>query len=160
MRLGYRGAPIALVAAGLSIGAAGCGFDDRLTSRGFVEAGDTFCERAIGRSYIELQQAQGQASSGEEVIRTTGAGYATIAAELQNLELRDDDFAMRDAMVRRYKEAATQIDAAADRAARGDAGAWPATIAIIDGLRPFAATLRGYGFRVCGGRDPALQAAR
>jgi hypothetical protein len=156
MRPGYWGAPTALVVAALSIATAGCGFDDKLTPRGFIEAGDSFCETAIGRSYLELQRArQGQPSSEEEVIRTTASGYSSIAAELQKLELRDEDLAMRDAMVQRYRQAATQIDAAADSAARGDPGAWAEALGVIDGLRPFAATLRGYGFRVCGGRDPA-----
>jgi hypothetical protein len=145
----------AAAVAAMSLAGPGCGFDDQLTSRGFITAGDSLCEEALGRSAL-LQQAraQGQPYSDEDVIRTLSNGYSSIAAGLRKLDLRDGDLEMRDAMVRRYEEAAARIDAAAGTASIGNPAAMEEAIAVIDGLRPFAATVRDYGFRVCGGRAP------
>ena len=144
-----------MVTAAMVPALAGCGFDDTLTRKGFVESGDALCGEAIGRAFLEIGDAPSTAAGlDEEGIRTIAAGYSSIAAGVRELELREEDEAMRTAIANRYSETASQIDAAADDAAAGDPGAPAAAIAAIEELRPFAAELRDYGFRACGGREP------
>jgi hypothetical protein len=141
-----------VVAAVLAAALSGCGFDDKLTRKGFVEAGDALCGEAIGRAFFELQGAPSTAAGlDEDGIRTLASGYSSIADGVNGLELREEDEEMRDAIVTRYTEVADRIDAAADDAAAGDPGASAEAIAAIEDLRPFAAQLRDYGFRACGG---------
>lgn len=155
VRFRYRSAA-ALAAAAFAAGTSGCGFDDKLTSRGFVKAGDLLCGEAIGRAFIAVQQTPGGASGLDaDGIDTLASGYARIADGLRGLEIRDEDEAMRDEMVRRYAETASRIRATAADATAGDPAAPAAAIAAIDDLQPFAAELRDYGFQACGGREPA-----
>jgi hypothetical protein len=143
-------AAAALAAAALAAAVAGCGFDDKLTGRGFVKAGDLLCGEAIGRSFIAVQSTPGGASNLDaEGVATIARSYARIADGLRGLELREEDDAMRDEMVRRYSETAEQIGAAA-----GDPAGPVEVVVAIEELRPFAPELRDYGFRVCGGREP------
>lgn len=155
VRFRYRSAA-ALAAAALAAGTSGCGFDDKLTSRGFVKAGDLLCGEAIGRAFIQAQSTPGGTSGLDaEGIETLASGYAGIADGLRGLDIREEDEAMRDAMVARYTETANRIRAIASDAAAGDPAAPAAAVAAIDDLQPFAAELRDYGFQACGGREPA-----
>jgi hypothetical protein len=148
-------AAVALAATALAALMAGCGFDDKLTSRGFVATGDHLCDVAIGRAFLATQDAQ-QAAGGldAEGINTLATGFAAMADGLRRLELREEDDAMRARMVTRYSETANEIRAIAADAAAGDPGAPAAAVAAMNDLQPFAAELRAYGFRACGGREP------
>jgi hypothetical protein len=136
---------VALAAAALAAAVSACGFDEQLTSRGFVKAGDGLCGEGIGRSFIAVQRSGGGANLDAEGIAAIARSYAGVANGLRELDVRDEDEAMRDEMVRRYGETAEQIEGSAD----------PVSVVVaIEELRPFAAELRDYGFRVCGGREP------
>jgi hypothetical protein len=137
-------AATAVAATTLAVVAAGCGFDDKLTSRGFIKAGDGLCNEALGRAFLATQSAGGLDAAG---IQTLASSYAGMADALNGLELREEDKEMRDSMVNRYNDTATRI-----RAAGGDP---TAAVAAIEDLRPFVARLRDYGFRICGGREAA-----
>ena len=135
----------ALAAAALAAAVSACGFDEQLTSRGFVKAGDGLCGEGIGRSFIAVQRSGGAANLDAEGIAAIARSYAGVANGLRGLDVHDEDEAMRDEMVRRYGETAEQIEGSAD----------PVSVVVaIEELRPFAAELRDYGFRVCGGREP------
>lgn len=135
----------ALAAATLAAAVSACGFDEQLTSRGFVKAGDGLCGEGIGRSFIAVQRSGGAANLDSEGIATIARSYAGVANGLRELDIREEDEAMRDEMIRRYDETAEQIQGSAD----------PVSVVVaIEELRPFAAELRDYGFRVCGGREP------
>ncbi|MGH2923403.1 MAG: hypothetical protein ACRDKH_05170 [Solirubrobacterales bacterium] len=155
MRLQSR-AIAALAATALAATMTSCGFNEELTSRGFVKAGDGLCGAAIGRAFLAREGApSGAGGLDPEGIATLARGYAGIAAVLRRLDIRDEDEAMRDEIVRRYTETASQIRGIAADAAAGDPAAPAQAVAAIDELQPFAAELRDYGFRVCGGREPA-----
>jgi hypothetical protein len=136
----------ALAAATLTAAVSACGFDEQLTSRGFVRAGDGLCAEGLGRSFIAIQRTPGGAANLDaEGIATIARSYAGVANGLRGLDVREEDEAVRDEMVRRYSETAEQIAGSAD----------PVSVVVaIEELRPFAAELRDYGFRVCGGREP------
>ena len=135
----------ALAAATLTAAVSACGFDEQLTSRGFVKAGDGLCGEGLGRSFIAVQRSGGAANLDSEGIAAIARSYAGIADGLRGLDLREEDEAMRDEMISRYDETAEQIQGSAD----------PVSVVVaIEELRPFAAELRDYGFRVCGGREP------
>jgi hypothetical protein len=135
----------ALAAATLTAAVSACGFDEQLTSRGFVKAGDALCGEGLGRSFIAVQRSGGAANLDAEGIAAIARSYAGIADGLRGLDLREEDEAMRDEMISRYDETAEQIQGSAD----------PVSVVVaIEELRPFAAELRDYGFRVCGGREP------
>jgi hypothetical protein len=149
-------AAVAVAATALATVTAGCGFDDKLTSRGFVAAGDHLCDVAIGRAFLATQDAsRGAGGLDAEGINTLATGFAAMAEGLRGLELREEDEAMRATMVGRYSQTANEIRAIAADAAAGDPGAPAAAVAAMDDLQPLAAELRAYGFGVCGGREPA-----
>jgi len=136
---------VSLAAAALAAAVSACGFDEQLTSRGFVKAGDGLCGEGIGRSFIAVQRSGGAANLDSEGIAAIARSYAGVADGLRGLDLREEDEAMRDEMIRRYSETAEQIQGSTD----------PVSVVVaIEELRPFAAELRDYGFRVCGGREP------
>jgi len=136
----------ALAAATLAAAVSACGFDEQLTSRGFVKAGDGLCGEGLGRSFIAVQSTPGGAANLDaDGIATIARSYAGVANGLRELDVRDEDEAMRDEMVRRYGETAERIAGSADAVS---------VVVAIEELRPFAAELRDYGFRVCGGREP------
>jgi hypothetical protein len=144
-----------VVAAAVALTAAGCGFDEKLTSRGFVKAGDGLCNAALGRAVVATQSPGGASGLDAEGVAALAQIYTGMAEALRSLELRDEDEAMRDEMVRRYGETGSQIRSLAADAAAGDPSAPASAVAAIDELEPFSAELREYGFRVCGGREQA-----
>jgi type II secretory pathway component GspD/PulD (secretin) len=157
VRRGARQLALKIAAATAIVLVAGCGFSDDLTRRGFIRDGDSLCSAAIGRSFQQLRGSGAASDTASEVrsIHALAAGYASIAAGLRKLKLTDRDDPMRNAMVRRYQAAASQIDASAADAAAGDPSAQERALAVVNRLLPFAAQVRAYGFKVCGGRAAA-----
>lgn len=150
-----RGAAAAATAAILSYAGLACGFDDTLTRRGFIKAGDSLCSEAIGQTDELRRAGQGtDPASREATIDALGGGYSSVATGLRNLDLADSDTAMRDEMVARYRQAGAQIEALAGDAAAGDAEALGELTGLRNELLQFARTLRAYGFAVCGGGAP------
>jgi hypothetical protein len=147
-----------MAAAAISLAATGCGFDDKLTSRGFIEEGDRVCASAAGESYVDVQRSLRRGAGDEQAIRALARGYGSIAAGVRELDVIDDDEAMRDALVERYGQASARIEEAARSAAAGDPNAAADALTAVNDLQPFTRSVRAYGFKVCGGRATPSEA--
>lgn len=147
-----------VAAAVLSIAAAGCGFDDQLTPRGFIKEGDTLCAGALIKARTDAGAAASQ-GFGQEAIVALAQGYSTIADGLRKLDVADVDETMRDAMVKNYADTAARIRTAAASAGAGDPNAANDAFRVIADIQPFLVTVREYGFKACGDRSNADPAA-
>jgi len=156
-RASRAAAPLVL----LALAAAGCGFGEQLTKRGFVQEGDAICGETLLRAGLVLERSrrQGQPTSIADSIETLAAAYRDAASNLSRLELGDGDAALRDDMVSEFRATAGALRAAAEQAAAGNPGAQGAASSAVAELAPLSRELRDYGFEVCGGRAPATASA-
>lgn len=131
----------------------GCGFNDQLTRRGFINSGDLICAETIIKANFESAQAaaRGQPRSPTEVVRSLAGGYGAAARRFATLEVSGDDKAMRDRMAAAFRATAQKLDLAT-RSAGGEAGVARAGITALGAQRPAARAMQAYGFTRCGSR--------
>lgn len=138
-----------LVASALAVG---CGFDDTLTRRGFIQEGDAVCGTTFVEATIALQsdtsipQARG--------VQSLAAAYADASRRLSGLAVDDEDAAMRDRMEQGFRELAGDLEAASE-----GPDVQGAAVEAFARTRPLVVDIRDYGFVVCGGRAPADRSA-
>ncbi len=141
---------IAAVAA-LAIVLPGCGFNDQLTRRGFIQTGDVICGQTILRSIFAANHA---AETGRRLtqagrVRSLAQAYAAAAGRVRRLPVDDRDEAMRNRMAGAFAAESSRLAAAS----RQSAGAG-VTRAVLRAYAAFAADARAmqaYGFNICGG---------
>ncbi len=136
-------------AMGAALFVSACGFDNALTSRGFLKEGDAICGETVFRTGVELDS---RGSVGyTEFYGSLGDAYADAARRFEDLASREEDEDMQARTVSGFRRLSEELNAAssADSAAAPAAG----RDAFEQAERLFT-QLRGYGFDLCGGRDP------
>jgi hypothetical protein len=128
----------------------GCGFNDELTRRGFINAGDLICAETIIKAYVDSRQAaaRGKPLSRAEVIRAEAQGFDAAARRLRTLKVTGDDMGMRDRMAKAFKATAERLDHAA-ASTGGDSAATRAAIRAIAEMGATTSAIRAYGFAKC-----------
>lgn len=140
-----------LAAIALSAAASGCGFDDSLTRRGFVEEGDEICGQTVVRTAIELQSdpAAGQPET-ETFLKSLARAYETAAEDFRELAIDDSDASMRDRIVSEFESISTGLGRAAAATASGDPSGTTEANQIFADARRTQAQFEDFGFDVCG----------
>lgn len=133
-----------------------CGFDDALTRRGFIEEGDGVCGETIVKTTIALEGGTGAAPGGQRgALGLLADSYSKAAAGIGDLNVADEDVAMRDRIASRFEQAGARLKAVADDGLAGDPQTQTEAGEVLGALAPFLAEVRDYGFELCGGRAPA-----
>jgi hypothetical protein len=133
-----------LLAAGMAIllsALAGCGFNDTLTTRGFIKAGDTICGQTLARTGAGFTPSTSQA----DFLRAIGRSYGAAARRFRALDVRSDDQPIRNKVVAQYTSFSRQLESAAGTA----------DLARVRGVfadsTDLQLELKSYGFDTCGG---------
>jgi hypothetical protein len=152
--LSSRAGALASALACLTLLLAGCGFDDTLTRRGFVKAGDQICVETLARAGAELSTLN--TVSGSTFLATIGSAYGQASARFRLLEIRDEDDSMRDRIVREYSSFSRRFSTAS-RSPAADQGGSPEVVALFSDTNALERDLRAYGFDACGRLRAASQ---
>src|SRR4051794_30642978 len=86
-----------------------CGFNEELTSRGFIKSGDQICADTLVRTGLGFSSTTSQS----DFLSALGNAYGDAAARFRRLDVRSDDDAMRDTIATRFAAFSRQLDAAA-----------------------------------------------
>jgi hypothetical protein len=121
----------------------GCGFNDTLTSRGFIKEGDQICIDTLVKARIALHSRPGV--TGSEFLSTLGSAYGAAAGRFRRLKIRSDDEAMRDRIVSGYSSFSTRFRAASRSSDLSLA------LPIFTDVSGLQRGMKDYGFQVCGG---------
>jgi hypothetical protein len=121
---------------------ASCGFNDQLTTRGFVKNGDQICADTLVKTGLGFSSTTSQ----PDFLRALGTAYGDAATRFHRLDVRSDDDAMRDKIVDEYSSFSRRLDSAAN----GAGGSKDARQVFSKGAT-FEGQLKAYGFATCGG---------
>lgn len=123
-----------------------CGFNDTLTSRGFIKEGDQICIDTLVKARVGLHSRSNV--TGPEFLATLGSAYGAAAAQFRRLDIRSDDESMRNRVVSGYSSFSRRLRAASD--APLGTGASQAQAVFVDAAA-LQRSLKAYGFQACGG---------
>lgn len=131
--------------------AAGCGFDDSLTRRGFVAEGDTICGRTVVRTAIELQ-GDGGASRPDTgtVLGSLAGAYGRAAEGFRELAVDDDDGSMRDRIASEFESISRSLRSASEATASGDPAGTTEANEVFADAQESQRDFEAYGFKICG----------
>jgi hypothetical protein len=121
---------------------ASCGFNNELTTRGFIKDGDQICADTLVKTGLGFSSTTSQ----PDFFRALGNAYGDAATRFRRLEVRSDDDAMRDKIVDEFSSFSRRLDAGAN----GPSGSNEARQVFSDGAT-FQEQLKAYGFSTCGG---------
>ena len=123
-----------------------CGFNDTLTSRGFIKEGDQICIDTLVKARVGLH-AQANVSR-SEFLSTLASAYGAAAARFRRLDIRSDDDAIRDRIVSGYASFSRRLRTAAEASL---VSATAQAQAVYVDAAALQHSLKSYGFLVCGG---------
>src|SRR3954465_15833450 len=86
-----------------------CGFNNELTTRGFIKSGDQICADTLVRAGLTFSSTTSQ----PDFLRALGSAYGTAAARFHRLQVRSDDDAKRDRIVTRFASFSRRLTSAA-----------------------------------------------
>jgi hypothetical protein len=119
------------------LAAAGCGFDDTLTQRGFIVEGDRVCGETI-------VAAAGQTPGQTPTLGNLAQGYQGAAQGFQELEPPEEDLELRDRIVEQFRRTGQGLQ-------RLSTGGDPAAAnRVFRQAAAFGQELQASGFTVCG----------
>jgi hypothetical protein len=120
-----------------SLAAAGCGFDDSLTRRGFIEEGDRICGETI-------VAAAAQTPGTTPTLSALAQGYQGAAQGFGELEPAEGDLALRDRIVEQFTRTGRQLQGLSA------GGAADPAAPVFGQAAAFGRELQGFGFTTCG----------
>jgi hypothetical protein len=121
---------------------ASCGFNDELTTRGFIKNGDQICADTLVKTGLGFNSSTSQ----PDFLRSLGNAYGDAASRFRRLDVRSDDDGMRDSIVAHFGLFSRRLEAGANGTGdRADVRRVFAEGAIFENR------LQDYGFATCGG---------
>lgn len=125
-----------------------CGFNDTLTSRGFIKEGDQICIDTLVKARVRLHSRANV--TGPEFLATLGAAYGAAAVQFRRLDIRSQDEPMRDRVASGYSSFSQRLRAASRAPLGSGVGATEARTVFVD-ASALQRSMKAYGFQACGG---------
>jgi hypothetical protein len=131
----------------------GCGFNDTLTTRGFISSGDQVCVTTFVRAgrFVTTHPE----ISGSEFLTHIGNAFGQAAPGFRRLPVRSEDEAMRDHVASSYASFARRLRTAARAPTTASQAAQAGHV--FSAISVLAREMRNYGFQACGALPAAAR---